>query len=128
MTDDILAKAEAFIQRRREQLGSIDQPPMPQWPDDIPVLTEVVDDGLPANDGTYFASPGISIEQLRNEMRTELARQLDIWLDENLPQVVVHLLDGIADTLIRQVHDSAREDLLPRLEQALHNKPLAAEE
>lgn len=110
---DILSKADALIQRRRTQLGGVPDPQPAHWPDDIPVLTDIVADEAPL--------PVFSHED-RDALRMAIRQELDIWLDENLPQIVVHLLDGIGDRLIQHLHESAREDLLPRLEQALHDK------
>ena len=108
MSNDIVSKADSFINRRRAQGGT-------SLPDndneDIPVLTDIVaDDGVADS-----ASSGI----LKQE---EVARQLEHWLDKNLPLVVTHALDGITDKLIAQIHQNAREDLLPRLQEALGDK------
>lgn len=110
---DILTKADALIQRRRIELGGVPEPQAAHWPDDIPVLTDVVED-----EPTRIAFSAEDKIALRDAIRQEL----DVWLDENLPQIVVHMLDGISDTLIRLLHESAREDLLPRLEQALEDR------
>lgn len=108
---DVLSKADALIQRRRVELGGVPEPQPAHWPDDIPVLTEVVEETAPI--------PTFS-ETDKQALRDAIRRELDSWLDENLPQIVVHMLDGIGDTLIRHLHQSAREDLLLRLEQALN--------
>ena len=109
---DVLSKADALIQRRRVQLGGVPEPQAAHWPDDIPVLTDVVDD---APSQTFSVAD-------KHALHDAIRHELDAWLDENLPQIVVHLLDGIGDTLIRHLHESAREDLLPRLEQALSDR------
>lgn len=121
---DVLSKADEFIKRRRAQLGgaTLGGPLHIEPVDDIPVLTEVVSDaGLRANSAAVA-------ESAPKDFSAEVAREIDAWLDENLPQVVVHVMDGITDKLIQQVHESAREDLLPRLKQALRDDAEAGED
>jgi hypothetical protein len=112
MSDDIVSKADSFINRRRAQAGTA-------LPDneneDIPVLTDIV----PAD---VVADTGLSDSILKQE---EITRELEDWLDKNLPLVVTHALDGITDKLIAQIHQNAREDLLPRLREALDGKTRA---
>jgi hypothetical protein len=117
----VLSKADEFLRRRRAQQGI----PVEEHPsigpvtqaslaagDDIPVLTDVVSDAS----GLAEASPD-SVG--RKDFNAEIAREMDAWLDENLPQVVFHALDGITDRLIYRIHESARADLLPRLKRTL---------
>ena len=115
---DVLSKADEFIKRRRAQLGGVvvDGPLQTGPADDIPLLTEVVGETrLPA------LPP-------HNDLSSDIARELDVWLDENLPQAVVHVMDGITDKLIQQIHASAREELLPRLKRALRDDSEAGED
>lgn len=115
---DVLSKVDDFMHRRRARMA--DPLPMssPQIEpvDDIPLLTEVVTNenkpalAIPAEAG--------ATKSLR-DIDADIARELDIWLDENLPQVVMYVMDGITDKLIRQIHESVREDMLPRLRRAL---------
>lgn len=112
---DVLSMADAFIHRRRAQIGGAAPVDTPQVEpvDDIPLLTEVViEASLPA-------IPASAEVATQRDISAEVARELDVWLDENLPQVVVHVMDGITDKLIQQVLDSAREDLVPRLKRML---------
>ena len=111
---NLLNKADEFLQRRRAQLGN----PMRETAqhvaveDDFPVLTDVVNqDGSAANiTPTTIA---------KRDFSADIAREMGDWLDENLPQVVMHALDGITDRLIAQIHESAHSDLLPRLQRTL---------
>lgn len=131
---DVLSKADEFIKRRRAQLGSavVDGPlhietanavtDVPQQielaepVEDIPLLTEVVAmAGLP---GTLSQAESLP----QRDISAEVTRELDAWLDEALPQAVLHVMDGITDRLIQQVLDSARADLLPRLKRALDDE------
>lgn len=125
---DVLGKADEFIRRRRAQLGgaALEAPlPATAAEDDIPTLTEIVDNAsLPVNP----AAPEAAAQKSGRDINVEVARELEAWLDENLPQVVVHVMDGITDKLIQQVHDSARADLLPRLRRALREDADAGED
>ena len=115
---DVLNKADEFIKRRRAQLGGVvtDGPLQTEAADDIPLLTDVVGES---------ALPTAAVH---DDLSRDIARVFDVWLDENLPQVVVHVMDGITDKLIQQIHASAREDLLPRLKRALHEDNEAGED
>jgi hypothetical protein len=106
MSDDIVSKADSFINRRRAQGGTSLQD---NENEDIPVLTDIVPEQGPATKASLSAS----LKQV------EIVQELEDWLDKNLPLVVTHALDGIADKLIAQIHQNAREDLLPRLQKAL---------
>ncbi len=105
----LLEKADAFLNRRRAQLGNPMSDPRTATTenpaDDFPLLTEVVSEVDPT------ARPAE-----RKDFSADVAREMEAWLDENLPQVVLHALDGVGDRLISMVHDSARADLLPRLQ------------
>lgn len=112
---DVLSKADEFIKRRRAQTGgmAVDIPLHAEPADDIPLLTEVVGEaGLPE------VLPERAMPQHKG-ISADVARELDAWLDENLPQAVVRVMDGITDNLILQIQQSADKDLLPRLKQAL---------
>jgi hypothetical protein len=44
---------------------------------------------------------------------------LALWLDEQLPQLVMRVLDGVTDQLVAQINTQARMTLLPKLQAAL---------
>lgn len=116
--DELLQKADALMRRRTFVAGASEPPePAPAEaapPEDVPVLTEVVgsDAPLPAPDATV---PTAKSANLRNS----LAFELEAWLDEELPQHVMRVLDGLTDQLIIQLSLKARSDLLPRLQAVL---------
>jgi len=112
MSDDIVSKADSFINRHRAQSGT-DLPDNEN--EDIPILTDII----PTED---LAAQEHLSTNLKHE---EIAQELDNWLDKNLPLVVTHALDGITDKLIAKIHQTAREDLLPRLQEALGDKTRA---
>jgi hypothetical protein len=51
--------------------------------------------------------------------RQAVADELAGWLDTELPQVVMHVIDGVTDQLIAKITEEARAALLPRLQEAL---------
>ena len=116
---DVLSLADEFIKRRRSQLDSavIDSPRALANDDDIPVLTEVV----PTTAAGHVAIPGLApLPPLSmSTLNADITKALDQWLDQRLPQLVAYALDGAADKLILQIHQSAEQELLPRLNRAL---------
>jgi uncharacterized FlaG/YvyC family protein len=78
------------------------------------VLTEVVDPHA-----VGIERPVEPAVDLQTEVRAALARELEIWLDEKLPEAVLRVLDGLSDQMINQVAAQARLELLPRLKSAL---------
>lgn len=140
MADNILDKADSLMRRHRAFVAG-DRPasPVPQGdglravspeptfgkaaePDDLPVLTEVVA-GI---DEAPLPVP-TDIESLLQErlaaalpqQREVLRRELALWLDEQLPQLVMRVLDGVTDQLVAQINTQARMTLLPKLQAAL---------
>ncbi len=82
--------------------------------DDLPLLTEVV--VTVPNPATNQNARGA---RLMDERRAALALQLDKWLDEQLPQLVILAMDGITDQLIALISNRVREELMPRLDAIL---------
>lgn len=107
---DVIGQVDALIGRHRTP-GATE--------DDLPILTEVVadDDALPPS-----SEPAPRQESERIAIiRQALARELEAWLDEELPDAVLRVLDGLSDQLIAQVAARARLELLPRLKAALED-------
>lgn len=116
--DELLQKADALMRRRSFVAGANEAPEEPATapaaPDDVPVLTEVVEPDAGLLPEAADAPPK-KIASLRNS----LAFELETWLDEELPQHVMRVLDGLTDQLIIQLSLKARADLLPRLQAIL---------
>ena len=91
--------------------------------DELPLLTDIVDAEAP---GQVIAAAGdeTGIERRLSECRDALVLELEKWLDEQLPQLVMRAMDGITDHLVGQITLRARNELLPRLTAVL----LAAED
>jgi len=115
MSDDIFGKADALMKRRAFVAGGA-QPAPP--PEDVPVLTEVVDPShaVPALTAALSGSPGA--EQLAERMRDllgplppDIARAVENWLVATLPHLVARRLDGIAEQVAEEVGAALRETL-----------------
>jgi hypothetical protein len=110
--------------------------------DGLPVLTDVVVDAVPVPGMVEAIAPTMSaeavlppdrVETLARELlfarlptqRQALTEEVATWLDDQLPQVVLRVVDGLTDQIIAQVTAEARETLLPRLQMALeeHSQP-----
>lgn len=104
--------------------------------EDVPVLTDVVNAKVAqeiqshAEDTVYLQPEAIVagqmetdasllFNQLLMERQAILAREIETWLDEQLPQLVIRAMDGITDHLVALLSNRARDELLPRLEAAL---------
>lgn len=98
--DDLLDRADALIRRQRMSVAGA----VGGEVDDIPLLTQVVAGAVLPD-----------MESRRQAMADELAA----WLDTELPQVVMRVMDGVTDHMVAQVTAEARSALLPRLQAAL---------
>jgi hypothetical protein len=122
--DDLLQKADALMHRRRVFVAGAsvqEEAFVANAADDIPMLTEVVDPVL-LTAPAIEPPPTIDVAELRNAMAVEL----EAWLDEQLPQHVMRVLDGITDQLIIQLSLKSRAELLPKLQQILESSLPAA--
>ncbi|MDP2792947.1 MAG: hypothetical protein Q8O25_02515 [Sulfurisoma sp.] len=153
MTDNIIDKADSLMRRHRAFVAGEAMPadsptavpPAPTFSaasteaeaEDIPLLTEVVADDAGAM-GLPPLAGGTDIEVLLRErlaaalprQREVLRHELALWLDEQLPQIVMRVLDGVTDQLVAQINTQARMALLPKLQAALEadNSGLSTED
>jgi hypothetical protein len=141
MANDVIDKADSLMRRHRAFVAG-DMPaaaipqesvlsgvaPAPTFqnaaePEDLPLLTEVVT----SIEEAALPAPASDIETLLRErlaaalpqQRELLRRELALWLDEQLPQLVMRVLDGVTDQLVAQINTQARMTLLPKLQTAL---------
>lgn len=116
--EELLQKADALMRRRTFVAGAtevIEEPPTQSPPqEDVPVLTEIV-----APDITHALPTTQEPSAQAADLRRALAFELEAWLDEELPQHVMRVLDGLTDQLIIQLSLKARSELLPRLQTVL---------
>lgn len=139
--DPLLRKADQLMHRHRVFVAGSPQPPVEPPPakavatDDVPLLTEVVDAAVPPAPTFSPAPSEADIEALLRErlaallpaQREALRRELASWLDEQLPQLVMRVFDGVTDQLVAQVATQARVALLPRLQAVLEAEPPAVD-
>lgn len=155
MSDKLLDQADALMRRRVFVAGSSNgaavaddsvqfeesiAPATDSALEDVPVLTDVVvaqdfqphaDDALNLKPEEIMArqweaNASLHFKQLLMERQSVLAREIETWLDEQMPQLVIRAMDGITDHLVALLANRARDDLLPRLETALQAPDEAA--
>jgi len=107
-TAELLRKADALIRRTRVFVAGSPSPTIPAAPpeDDLPVLTHIVTEHEAA-----LATAPPHMQQHLDALREELSR----WLDQELPEAVLKVTDGLADQLMGELTDQAEKKLLPRL-------------
>jgi hypothetical protein len=133
---DLLDKADALMRRHRVFVAGGAQPaaatPEPDE-EDIPVLTEVVAGEAAAVDTASPPPDPDRVATLARELlferlpvlRQALAEELAVWLDAELPHVIVNVLDGVTDQLVARISAEAQAALLPKLQAALEAEPSA---
>jgi len=108
--EDLLQKADALMRRHRVFVaGAVVPHETAADTEDVPVLTEIVDPGAAAS-----AVPA-AIEDAMAAQHAAMAAELERWLDTELPQHVMRVLDGVTDQLIAQLSLKAKAELLPKL-------------
>ncbi|MCK9381711.1 MAG: hypothetical protein M0P95_11710 [Sulfuritalea sp.] len=107
-TADLLRKADALIRRTRVFVAGSPALPTEAIPpgDDLPILTDIVTEHEAA-----LATAPPHMQQHLDALREELSR----WLDQELPQAVLKVTDGLADQLMGELTEQAEKKLLPRL-------------
>ena len=107
-TTEVLRKADALMRRTRVFVAGAKThaEALPAREDDLPVLTEVVPDHEAA-----LATAPPHMEQHLDALRDELS----LWLEQELPNAVLKVTDGLADQLMGELTDQAEKNMLPRL-------------
>ncbi len=107
-TEDVLRKPDALIRRTRVFVAGASPVPAsaPPAEDDLPVLTDVVTEREAA-----LATAPPHMQWHLDALREELSR----WLEQELPQAVLKVTDGLADQLMGELTEQAEKKLLPRL-------------
>ena len=137
--DILLEKADALL--RRHKIREDKSAAAPPSDDDLPVLTDIVDDlmiepllrfdtsaepaPLPKRAGTHAApqapAPEASVElaELLVNLDTELAREVENWFADELPQLVTRELDRFAQRLREEATAHMRATLIPALSERI---------
>jgi uncharacterized FlaG/YvyC family protein len=135
---DVLSQADKLMRRHRVFVAGAPTPTDPvveaQVPDDLPVLTDRVDLSAVVETVTpapVEEAPTVSIEDQARVMATELLlerlsaqrdaieKEIIAWLDAELPQIVMYVVDGLTDQLVAQITGTMRLELLPKLQLAV---------
>ncbi len=121
--DPLLRQADALMQRHRGSAAAAD---------DLPVLTDIVADGRVGPGEPPAPAPGPAagederinarveerLARLLPMLRRQVAAELDAWFEEQLPQIVMSLLDGFSERLVAQISARARGDVMTWLQTA----------
>ena len=106
-TRAVLSQADALMRRHRVFVAGAD---VANPADDLPVLTEVVDD---TGFGTKIHAN--NIDALRASQRAAISTALDKWLATELPLAIQTLADGLTEQLLVTLKARAKAELFERL-------------
>jgi hypothetical protein len=113
--DDVFGKADALMKRRAFVAGGAQTVPPPE---DVPLLTEVVDpsQAVPALSAALSGGPGAEslaarMHELLDPLPPDIARAVENWLVATLPRLVARRLDGVAEQIAEEVGAALRESL-----------------
>lgn len=142
--DDLLDKADALLRRHRdtgpEPVVTESDPILPLADgDDLPILTDIVDEfdadipvltdaappvatspppaTIPAA-AAHGIDPAIVAEHLI-EIDTEISREVEAWLANELPQILSRELDALVEKVRRETLAHLRATLLPTLSERI---------
>lgn len=120
--DLLLSKADALLRRHQAP----DQPGPTDAPDDIPLLTDVVEDLAfdPGSEPVPAAAEGngVALAELLVDLDTELAREIEFWFSNELPQLVASELDRFSENLRKEALAHMRATLIPSLSERIANR------
>ncbi|HRP74435.1 MAG TPA: hypothetical protein PK725_01965 [Rhodocyclaceae bacterium] len=120
--DLLLSKADALLRRHQVpgQTGPTDTS------DDLPLLTDVVEDLAfdPGSEPEPVAGQGngVALAELLVDLDTELAREIEFWFANELPQLVASELDRFSENLRREALAHMRATLIPSLSERISNR------
>ena len=116
--DTLLGQADALLHRHRGAASLMTASGDDLAADDLPLLTEVVDDS-PAADIPPEPSPPdqpqVDIAECLVALDALIAREVEIWLANELPQLLSAELDRLTERLCNQALAQMRVTLLPAL-------------
>lgn len=115
--EHLLAKADALMRRHGHFAA-------PAEPDDLPVLTDVVDypgEEAPPDDSppdiTPVVLPNARDDQTARivDLEAAITRSIDAWVSTELPQIMSREFDAFAERLREAAREHMRTTLLPTL-------------
>lgn len=116
--EDVFGKADALMKRRRAFVAAGAQATPAPPPDDVPVLTEVVDPHAAAPEFPSAPSGGPDAKILAESMREalaplppDIARAVEGWLAATLPRLVARQLEGVSEHVAQEVGAALRDSL-----------------
>lgn len=118
--DILLRKADALLNRHRN--GETAHADAAGGADDIPILTDVVADFAkrsPPAEPLSASEQGIELAELLVGLDTELAREIETWFANELPQLVTRELDRLAAKLREEAIAHMRATLMPTLSERI---------
>lgn len=141
--DELLGQADALLRRHRGgEPGAVVAAAAGFDDPDLPILTDVVDEaelpalGLPASTPSAptpataaAAAAAASLISARAaladelvELDTEITRQVEAWLEAELPQIVARELDQFTERLHAEALARLRATLLPALSERIASR------
>lgn len=133
---DILDQADRLMRRHRVFLAGSQASVAvtEEIADDLPVLTDMVTAEPEVVEPPPPPVPEVPVESIEERaqvlayefmlerlsaQRQAMEDELSAWLDNELPQIVMYVIDGLTDQLVAQVTAAARLELLPKLQLAV---------
>lgn len=118
MSDIDLAEADALLQKadallRRHRFGA-NEPSPGTIDDDLPILTEIIDD-FPGAEAPLPGARDVSLAEQLIELDTELNREIENWFARELPQLLASELEVFSRQLREKALAHLRVTLLPTL-------------
>ena len=107
--DALLLKADALL--RRHRFGASEPSPA-TIDDDLPILTEIIDDLPPA---PIPAGASAQLAEHLVELDTELSREIETWFATELPELLAVELETLSKQLREKALAHLRATLLPIL-------------
>lgn len=119
--DLLLSKADALLRRHQvpDHAGPADAP------DDLPLLTDVVEDLAFDPDPEAESadqSHSVALAELLVNLDTDLAREIEFWFANELPQLVASELDRFSENLRREALAHMRATLIPSLSERISSR------
>lgn len=136
VADALLHKADALLRRHRSSSPAPEPDvEVPLDDEDLPILTEVVEDFAPAQPASPQPAPAqppapvpersetedaatLMAENLI-ELDTAIQREVEAWFTNELPQVLSRELDRLSDRLREEALTHLRSTLLPALSERI---------